>query len=319
MKSTLFVFFVTSLISAGFSSSFANTSNSDTPVVEIWTRGNGNFTDGEIVKRQRLKRINLDKFTSNTTRVFDVQYDKKMSYKATKLIKLIKSASTKSSSDLVLLHFENGMIIPVPLEKNFKTFKKLNLMIATQIKIDGKWQRNFPQIEKINIRYKDPRPNKFSSTKLVAESDWYPLISRESFKQVKNNLNNDFSPWLHVNSLTGIEFANAKAYYKQFTPKIPLEQKVGLGVFLQRCQYCHGVRSVGASFGWDYLDPIPIYELRNANNIHLRVKHKFHDSFERGLLMPAQKDFSKAEANVFWSWLKKLGRMKNLRSYQTED
>lgn len=284
--------------------------------VNIWTRSPGNHTDGADIKPYKLKVVDLAKLNTRIIKLLDIQYEVKKSFKAVSLLKIIKNAATKSTSDLVLLHFENGMIVPVPLESDYKTFTRLNLQIAVGIKEGGKWTKKFPSISKKNIRYKDPMPNVFAGNKLVVTNTWYPIISDKSFRTIEKVDKNKFTPWEHVNSLTGIEFVNARAYFKQFKAKKSLDKNIGFEVFLRRCQYCHGVRGVGSSFGWDYLDPVPIYELRNANNIHLRVKYKFHDSFMRGLLMPNQEDFSKGEASVLWGWLKMLGRQKELSTYR---
>jgi mono/diheme cytochrome c family protein len=79
----------------------------------------------------------------------------------------------------------------------------------------------------------------------------------------------------------------------------------GLAVFQQSCQFCHGVRKVGAKFGWDFVDPTPIWSYHKPpKTLFLHVAYKPLDAAERGLMMPAMSFMSQDDAALLWQWLK---------------
>src|SRR6476620_7351396 len=54
------------------------------------------------------------------------------------------------------------------------------------------------------------------------------------------------------------------------------------------CQFCHGVHKVGAKFGWDFVEPTPIWSLHKPpKNLFLHIAYKPLDAAERVLMMPA--------------------------------
>ena len=79
----------------------------------------------------------------------------------------------------------------------------------------------------------------------------------------------------------------------------------GQAVFQGSCQFCHGVHKVGAKFGWDFVEPAPIWSLhRPSKNLFLHVAYKPLDAAERGLMMPAMSFMSQDDAELLWHWLK---------------
>lgn len=61
-----------------------------------------------------------------------------------------------------------------------------------------------------------------------------------------------------MDSLQGIEFVDAEAYYAQFRVDGSHTRLRGRVVYLTRCQYCHSVAGVGPSFGRDFVRGKPL-------------------------------------------------------------
>ncbi len=306
--------FVFAVISAEISAS-EKAKNFDGRYVHLWTRAPGLYDDGRSHSQKSRKRLDLDRFKNHEKKLFDLQYGKTFSFRGVELERIIKSYKVPRGNDLALLHFENGMLIPVPLEQNLATLKKLNIFIARRIKVDekSKFTVEFPMISHDTIEFKDPRPMIFSKNKIVIENPWHPYVKvqlepKQTTKQLTPPKQGEFTPWLHGNSLKAIEFVNEDAYDKQFLAKN--EDRSGFEIFKKRCQYCHGVRQVGADFGWDFLDPLPIYKQRKPAHLYNMVKFMFHDQMTRGLLMPNQKDVEKGEMSQLWLWLRSLDKTK---------
>jgi mono/diheme cytochrome c family protein len=91
-----------------------------------------------------------------------------------------------------------------------------------------------------------------------------------------------------VDTLTGIELVEAKAYYAQFDVGNDQPTRRGLALFRANCQFCHGASKVGATFGWDFAesDPMSRYQDSPANLYH-NVAYKPRNAGELGLMMPA--------------------------------
>ena len=265
--------------------------------IEILTRGAGDFVDGNTVVPQRTAMQSFDPKTFVSVRLTDIQYRMKKSYQGVRLLPLILEHA--GSSSLVLLHFDNGMIIPIPLDQDGAALKKIDPFLAFAVKSDsGQWSPNFPALAKKSddARYSDPRPLRFGDNKLVVTSPWHPFAPREGSA--------GFSPWTYAGSLIRIEFADREAYYRQFEVATTAEFNGGMKVFLERCQYCHGARLIGASYGWDFVTPLATYKQKPAEQLFNHVKFPKWDALTRGLMMPRQKDISEADAKKLWEWLR---------------
>jgi len=137
----------------------------------------------------------------------------------------------------------------------------------------------------------------FSGNKIVVAVLWHPAVAAAAQPT--------FSPWRHTDTLTGIELVSSKAYYLQFAVGGDDFVPRGQAVFQQSCQFCHGVRKVGAKFGWDFVEPAPIWTVhRQPKNLFLHVAYKPLDAAERGLMMPAMRFMSQDDAALLWRWLK---------------
>lgn len=272
--------------------------------IEIYSRAKGNYVDDRVVKPQNFLIVNLDSLKAEKKTLFDVQYEQKQTYRGVSLSQILAKGKPAAHDDYVLLHFHNEMI--VPFKNDPATVKKLNLFVATSVvEKSGKPLPTFPPVAKKDEELKDPRPITFSGNKLVASSMWHPNVKAMDAKA-------GFSPWLYTDSLKAIEFVNKNAYYKQFGNLSSSGAIMGFRVFQNRCQYCHGARHVGAGFGWDYVDPLPIYEKRDATTLLYHVKYPKWDALKRGLMMPAQKGVTDSEVNALWQWLKTVATSKML-------
>lgn len=269
--------------------------------VELWTRAPGNYARGGDPGREKVKRLDLGEQTLTSVKKKDVQYGQVRSYKGLSLAAVIESYAPASAIDMVILHFANGVLIPLP---RAAAEEGSNLFIARYTRDTKKaWTTAFEPVVKEDptFRYKDPNPVTFNGNKLVSASTRHPDVRSKVF-----------NPWLLAGSLTGIEFVVRDAYYGQFAAQ---NQEAGLKVWSARCQFCHSVNKIGANFGWDFVEPVPVWKLKSAQHVYNKLKYPYHDALERGLLMPTQSDVTEAEVAALWSWIEKLGKQ-GTRAYQ---
>ena len=269
----------------------------ETNEIECWTRKPGNYSDGTDWPKDHVRKFNLDQHSGPEQTRFDYQYNRKYTFKGVPLKEIIEAYEAPSNQDFVLLHFANNMIIPVPRDQEI--LKKLDALVVRKIKIGKKWESDFPTRPKKDPIYTDPRPIQFKGNKIVVKSSWHPTA--------KNAGNSGFSPWQFADALTGIEFVNHAAYVAQFLPETSAVVVAGHKEFLERCSFCHGVRRIGASFGWDFVEPLPTYKRRGPDQLLNHVKYPKWDALERGLMMPAQKGATELEIANLWKWLESVG------------
>jgi mono/diheme cytochrome c family protein len=263
--------------------------------LEAWTRQPGKYSDEQNPDRKGVLAIDPFQLKLRTKTLEDIQVGQKVSYRGIALATLVKNAKAAAGTDLVLLHFENGMLVPIPIGQ----LGRLDAFLALEVCNErGKNCKNeFEPVSRtaIYLESPDPRPIKFTWNKIVVGSLWHPELPKGD---------NDFSPWLYINSLKGIEFANSAAYYQQFANG----KSTGDQVFRARCQYCHSVRYVGAKMGWDFINPLPIYEKRTPATLTGHVKYEKSMAYKMGTQMPPQKDVEDEEMKRVWEWAREFGR-----------
>ena len=259
----------------------------------MYTRSAGSYLKGRRVKQPTLKKISLAAGELKTVRLYDQQYEKKLWFRGKWLQQLI-AKYPGNKEDTALLHFSNGMVLPVATAKNGTLGKKLFIATSWRQKKKDAWQAAFPKILKPNLMYKSLTPSSFFGNKVVLSSS-----KKDRASGIKQ-----FSPWQHVASLTEIEFVQRSAYDKQFHQSAKADLNRGFQVFRQRCQYCHGLSGVGASFGWDIDGPILLHEKRRADELFLHVRYRKANDSRYASQMPHQKDFSDKEAQILWNWLR---------------
>jgi mono/diheme cytochrome c family protein len=266
-------------------------------VVEIWVRGAG-VTQGDAAPRGRSQKVDLDSLRLVDGKRFDAQYGGPRAVRGVALSTLIGTFAPDATLDLAILHFANGMAIPIAF-RDADAMKRLDPFVARgmEARPGGPVRIGlFPEIRRKGAT-DDPRPTTFSGNKVVVAALWHPDVAATAQPA--------FSPWRHTDTLTGVELVAAKAYYGQFAVGGDDLVQRGQAVFQQSCQFCHGVRKVGAKFGWDFVEPAPIWSLhRPSKNLFLHVAYKPLDAAERGLMMPAMSFMSQDDAELLWHWLK---------------
>jgi mono/diheme cytochrome c family protein len=256
--------------------------------VELWTRASGTYDRGAPPSRLDVRTIDLETLPLTEVTRYDVQLEAFHTFQGISLADLLDGRVKATSNDAVLLHFANGMIVPVHGSERAEGPPAHAIFIALAIqggRID--WEKTFPEIAKRRTGLPDPRPIVFSGNKIVV-----------------SEIQEEFSPWRHVDTLTGIELVSLAAWEAQFEAGTGKEAQRGRAVFLHRCQFCHAARDVGGRFGWDFIDPIPLYSYRSAQNLHAHVKYTNADAVERGYMMPAQRDVDVSEIEALWVWMK---------------
>jgi len=270
-------------------------------IVTLWTRAPGHHSDGREPNGLEKRVINLATHAKQKKVLTDLQYEGTFSFKAISLVSIVEAYPQSAGIDRILLHFKNGMITPLPLEPSRSTLKKVNGWIATSWKPlkTEKWSTTFDDIGRIDERFRDPSPITFGFNKFVVKNKWHPFVTDPAF-----------SPFRHAETLTGIEFVNGAAYDRQFVSTDDFAGADGWNVFASRCQYCHGPDRTGATHGWGFLTPVPIYQLRTAENLYYRVKYSYHDAMLRGMQMPNQDSIKMKETVDLRNWLKGFAKKK---------
>jgi mono/diheme cytochrome c family protein len=135
---------------------------------------------------------------------------------------------------------------------------------------------------------------------MVVAELWHPAVSDKARGR--------FSPWSQVDSLVAVEFVQAAPYYRQFAVDPTPAVSAGLTVFEGSCQFCHGARRVGAKFGWDFVEPTPLYAYREGERrLYYHVHYRRLDAPEVGRNMPALNFMTESDAGQLWQWLKAVG------------
>jgi mono/diheme cytochrome c family protein len=262
--------------------------------VEVWTRAPRATGDDEPAKRASLP---LAGFEAQTFERVDPQYDRKLAFRGFSLRDLIERARPPAGTDVALLHFANGMAIPLPF-RDAAVMKRLDPMIALAVLVDGKPQP-LPEVTRKAREYVDIRAIAFEGNKVVVAQSWHPMLAADT---------KGWSPWRHASSLVGVEFVTGEPYFAQFDVGTTEPARAGFGLFKQNCQFCHGARKIGASLGWDLVEPMPLYTWRGSpHQLYMHVAFRRLDAPERNQMMPALKHMSESDAGKLWKWLEAIG------------
>jgi len=282
----------------------------DRAAIDLWVRHPGAIGTGETAPvRERAQQIALDDLPLTDRQLSDVQYNGTFTYRGIELAAIIERFGPPASADLALLHFVNGMQIPLAF-RDADVMGRLSPFVARGMRLGPKRPMQlgrFPKVSRPNAAVVDPRPTTFLGNKLVVAERGHPDVPPA---------NRDvLSPWALADSLSGIEFVSRAAYYAQFDVDADPAVKEGERLFTQSCQFCHGVRETGAAFGWDFVVPTPVAEYRQGRNFFLHVRYKPQDAVSRGLRMPALSYMTEDDARSLWRWLKAVAD-RPLRPYQ---
>ena len=264
--------------------------------VDIWVRGSSR--EGAGGERLGQRRFVLDRLPLVSVERHDAQYEAVRQCRGISLAAILKRYGPHGSLDLAILHFANGMAIPLPF-RDAATMKRLDPFIARGSRTPPEVRiviGNFPAIPKKDVPG-DRRPIVFSGNKLVVAERFHPDVGPAAQP--------GFSPWTHADTLVGIELVAAGAYYAQFQVDGDAAVQRGLTLFRRNCQFCHGVRHVGASFGWDFVDSEAFQgQQSSAANLYHNVAYKPRNAGELGLMMPALGFLTEADAGAIQEWLR---------------
>ena len=219
----------------------------------------------------------------------DAQSGELRRFRGVPLRELIEQSPAVPGADLLLLYFENGMVVPLPLHDD-AAWERLAPFVA--------FESTFPPVAKKGAEQRDRRPLEFHGTKLVVKSLWHPFVPEGGA--------GTFSPWSYVDTLTGFQCVQKESWYRKFQPSHDAGTVPGYTLFFGYCQYCHGARNAGANYGWDFVEPVPLYTYRGAEGLFLHVRYRSEDAPELGLMMPAFKEFTPEDAQATFAWLKSV-------------
>lgn len=272
--------------------------------IEVWIRkaesAGSAGSGGAGATPPRSRRVDLDSLPSTRATRLDAQYGDVRQYRGVSLLEILKRFAPPSDLDLAILHFANGMAIPLPF-RDPVVMKRLDPFVARAIRGQGRassWSSAFPAITKRDLPA-DRRPIQFSGNKVVVAEQWHPEISAAA--------QGAFSPWMNADSLTGIELCEARPYYAQFEVAGNEAVRRGLALFRANCQFCHGARQVGASFGWDFVESAPIFSYQESpGHLYHNVAYKPRNAGELGLMMPALAFLTETDAADLVAWLQAL-------------
>lgn len=271
--------------------------------IEAWTRSAGSPGDARAGTRRKIALGALPLQTFERT---DPQYERKLTFRGFALKSLLDRATPPAKADLALLHTANGMTIPVPF-RDAVAMKRMDVMIAREVVIDGK-PAPLPGVPRRTGTFAHVPGIEFQGHKLSVAEPWHPMLSDKVAAE-------EFSPWRHADTLVAIEFVVARPYYAQFDVADGDDARAGMQIYKETCQFCHGARRVGAKYGWDFVEPLPLASWRTtAQSLYWHVAFRRFDAAERNLTMPALKHMTESDAAHVFRWMQELGR-KPMRPY----
>ena len=150
-----------------------------------------------------------------------------------------------------------------------------------------------PQINRRVDSYVDVKPIVFTGNKLAVRARLAQSGEGDAA----------FTPWSLVDTLVSVELVNGAAYYRQFAVDDSAEALEGLKVFQQACQSCHGVRKLGASFGWDFVQPEPVVARSKFGRLFFHIRYRATSEVLRGAQMPVVDSVSEEAARKLYVWL----------------
>jgi mono/diheme cytochrome c family protein len=243
--------------------------------------------------------VDLDRVASKDVERFDAQYDRVARFRGPPLRAILESFAPDESLDLAILHFANGMAVPLPF-RDRTTMVRLDPLIARAYKPSrtAPFTKSFPSLRKEGS-VPDPRPTEFFGNKIVVAERWHPEVAPATAAT--------FSPWARVDTLLSVELVASRSYYAQFDVggEPPVQQ--GLALYRANCQFCHGAHHVGASFGWDFVDAPTVYDAQaSAENLYHNIAYRPRNATELGLLMPALGSLTEEDASCLQRWLQAI-------------
>ncbi len=165
--------------------------------VELSWRVEGKAPERAQVTLSALEQVEL-------VRV-DLQYEREVKVKGVPLATLLERLP--GDGDLVLAHFSNGMIVPLP---DAKGMARLAPFVATSLWVEdgqgaGAWQA-LPPVAKKEAAGSDVRPIRFEGNKLIISERWHPAVPAKAQAI--------FAPWEHTNALTNSNASRRRRFVR---------------------------------------------------------------------------------------------------------
>ncbi len=253
--------------------------------LEMWLRRGGAQPKGN------LATIDLKGLKMEILDTYDIQYESNVKVRGMHLRDLIAVYKPiPEACDVINLYTKSGMIVPISIAK---LRKDIQVFIAFEIFKDNKWVSEFPSSVYTEAEKTQQLPTNFAGNKIVVGKEWRAD-------------DRGFTPWRHLDSLTGIEFVESQAYAEQFKNlKSKRSDLQGRVEYLANCQYCHGVLGVGATRAPNFTNLVTFMSKDAASKIYQQVKSPGGGGAYPHF-MPAQKNFSKGSAKSLVSWVKGL-------------
>jgi len=277
-------------------------------IVEIWVRQPG--TVGGAEARGPVKRLDVDSLALETQRHADAQYGGLYFYRGIPLAEVIAAGTPPATADVALLHFANGMTVPLPF-RDERVMTQLDPFLARAMspRPDALLKPGvFPPLAGVPLGSEVAVP---ARNRVVVNEPWHP----DGTERPSSN----FSPWAYVDTLIGIELVDGMAYDAQLEVPGPSAVRAGGRLFHQICQFCHAARGVGGSLGWDFIEPDPIYSdawFRHFRSIRddesgyrdpatsIYAHARFRVPGSAGRLMPALGSLTPDDARSLWRWIR---------------
>jgi hypothetical protein len=135
--------------------------------IEIWQRAPGAGAGGGA--RMDVRVIELDKLPLLEVRRADIQYGGIFGFRGVRLATVLERYGAPASVDLALLHFANGMQVPLSF-RDSALVERLDPLVARQIRLAPEEPfavGRFPSIDRARAGFVDVRPIQFGANKLV--------------------------------------------------------------------------------------------------------------------------------------------------------
>jgi len=270
--------------------------------------------------RRTLARVELDRLPQVEAHRVDPQYGAEVWARGLPLAEVLAQIAVPSGIDLMLLRFNNGLLIPLSF-RDRPTLERLRPFLARAVATPGPFARLVPGGIAEPRRPPTPedlRPIHFQGNKII--------VADPRHADVLPKLAAELQPWLYADSLAEIELCNRAAWERQLAIDPATEE--GQRVFLGSCRFCHAVRGVGGALGWDFVDPVPIYSdewnrrmaagtpERNPTPgrtmLGIHVRYRADGGGNR--TMPALRSMSAEQVKALWAFIQSAAA-KPLRAY----
>ena len=133
---------------------------------------------GDKAPRARSQSLNLDSLPLVDSQRFDAQYGASHAFRGIALANVIASFAPDPALDVAILHFANGMAVPIPF-RDAAVMKRLDPFVARGMETHAKGPVRaafFTEIRRKGTT-EDPRPIVFSGNKLVVPVLWHPAVA----------------------------------------------------------------------------------------------------------------------------------------------